>query len=63
MKNQCRFLNPKNRSFSQVTFIYISTFIMQIVLKQLYSNNRKIMQQVCFGCTAALEENSVIVQL
>jgi len=33
-----------NRSFkSQVTFIYIVLFTTQIVSKQLYSENRKIM--------------------
>jgi len=29
----------------QVTFIYIAIFIIQIISKQLYSDNRKIMQQ------------------
>ncbi|XDV29344.1 hypothetical protein PO909_032481, partial [Leuciscus waleckii] len=42
----------------QVTFIYIALFTIQIVSKQLYRDNRKIMQQSLFP-----EENSVTVQL
>jgi len=35
---------------TQVTFIYIALFMIQIVSKQLYSDNRKIMQQLYTFC-------------
>jgi len=43
---------------SQVTFIYIVLFTIQIVSKQLHSDNMKIILQSLF-----LEENCVIVHL
>jgi len=46
---------------AQVTFI-ITLYTIQIVSKQLYCDNRKMMQTVHFGCKAALKANSVIVQ-
>jgi len=47
-------------------FIYIALYIIQIVSKQLYSDNRKLFNnadRVHFSCSAALKENIVIVQL
>jgi len=43
-------------SISQSTFIYIVLFTIQIVSKQLHSDNMKIIQQSLF-----LEENCVII--
>jgi len=36
----------------QVTFIYIALFAIQIISKQLCSDNRKLMQKDYFGCIA-----------
>jgi len=36
---------PWRQYASQVTFIYIALFTIQIVSKQLYRDNRKIMQK------------------
>ena len=51
------FLFPSVKS-SQVTFIYIALFTIQIVSKQLHSDNMKITQQ-----RLSLEENCVIIHL
>jgi len=48
---------------SKVSFI-LFFFTIQIVSRQLYSdNNEKQCNKVCFDRTADLEENSVIVQI
>lgn len=41
--NKCS--NWHNAKQRQVTFIYIVIFAIQIVSKQLYSDNRKLMEQ------------------
>jgi len=47
-------------SLSQVTFIYIALYTIQIVSKQqLYSDNRKTMH---FGCLSA-EVSSLLIQI
>jgi len=43
---------------SQITFIYIAFFTIQIVTKQLYRNNRKLLQKCLFP-----EKKSMTVQL
>jgi len=45
---------------SQVTFIYIALFTVQIVSKQLYSNNRKRMQQSLFWLYSRSRSSVVI---
>jgi len=48
---------------SQVIFIYIELFTIQIVSKQLYRDNWKIMQQSLFWLYSRSRGKSIIVQL